>query len=200
MTTLIAMISSGKIKLEAFESITNQTVKGSRVMLLMEDSMQLDADPLVNKIENITRARNQIRSMALATDCSHVWWVDSDVVPERNALELMLAARRNVVCGWFPGGCGTGTWPMGWIEGGIYRYADKPIDGVAEIGFGGFGCVLTSVEALRSIPFRFSRKTVKTTLGDRLESEATAWISDASNAGFKPIALGSVICKHILTQ
>lgn len=198
MSVIIATITSGKMKLESFEAITNQTFTDTRTMLLMEDTHAIHTDPLANKIENITRARNQVRSMALAVDCSHVWWVDSDVVPGRSALALLMAAGKEVCCGWFPGATGDGTWPHGWVRDGVYYYAKAPEHGLLAVDFSGFGCVLTSRAALESSDFDFTANQVRTEHGLRLESEATRWTLDANFLGFPVFMHGGVICRHLV--
>lgn len=197
------MITDGPIQGSAFQSVLSQTYEDTAFSLYIQKRLpNLDPDAQLNRLKMITYARNQARNMALASDCDYVWMVDSDTTPKNNALELLMAANKDVACGWYQGGDGSGTWVCGWIdENKTVSYPEEVQPNLTKVDFSGLGCVLVTRKALSSIRFSLPGTFSLNKEGQPLlNSEATHWTTEMNRLGFHVWMHGDVICDHKIQQ
>lgn len=96
-------------------------------------------------------ARNRCILHFLQSDCTHIFFLDDDVVPPRDALEKLVEANEGVVCGIYP------VRRNGVLEGAVYRRKGivltpmKDREGVVEIDCAGAGCMLIKRKVLADI-------------------------------------------------
>ncbi len=193
----IAMVTDGQIVGTAFKAALTQSYQDTSFLLYAEKRRTLHPDPLLNRLQMIAVARNAARKMALATDCEYVFWIDSDTTPKDDALEKLLAAERDVICGWYQGADGSGLWTCGWINDGVVTYPEKVNPGLINVDFAGLGCCLMRRQALESIEFDCPATTMRSESGEVLAtSDATYWTGEANRRGYGVYMHGDVICEH----
>lgn len=115
-------------------------------------------------------ARNSITAHAAEVGAEYVFWLDSDIVFPRNALQILLEDARkghlDYVSGlYFKRALPTApviakelVWEKtekGSYNAGAVPYTDYPQGKLFEIAGSGFGCCLTSVEALLAVTEQF---------------------------------------------
>jgi fermentation-respiration switch protein FrsA (DUF1100 family) len=193
----IAMVTDGSIVGSAFQAVLSQTYLDTCFVLYMEKRRKLHPNPFLNRLQMIAVARNEARKMVLAMDCEFVWWVDSDTTPKENALELLMEADRDVVCGWYLGADGSGKWTCGWDNGGVVSYAEKVHDGLLKVDWCGLGCALMKRSALEAVAFDCPETFHLSESGERLAtSDATYWTTEANRLGYGVYMHGDVVCEH----
>jgi GT2 family glycosyltransferase len=146
------------------------------------------------------KGRNMIIQSALDNDCTHILFLDDDVIPPTNILSKLLEHNKDVVTGLYPMR-DFPHYPVAFDErfpGGFNRHIHlKPeINGLIEITNCGFGCVLIHTDVFKKV----SKPWV--TLG---ELEPDSWCDDiaffnkVADAGFKMYCDTSVIVDHMIT-
>lgn len=112
---------------------------------------------IFNGLKGIAYARNFVAGEFLKSDYDRLWFLDSDVIPSENALDL-LDVEGDIVAGTYPQLLTTmrGTHiRLSMIAGGEDgKTVDLPDDGVVDVGYVGFGNVLISGEVLRDSRMR----------------------------------------------
>ncbi len=157
------------------------------------------------KVTPVDEARNNIVKEFLKSDCTHLFWIDSDTVPPPNAIERLLRVNQPVV---------TAITPI--IEhdenlkndsNGFYKKwnavsADtgthvKPNTGVLPIIGAGSSCIMVKREVYEKLKAPWYRTLYRDDNGkDALVGEDIAFVAHAVGAGFKCYAETSVIAAH----
>ncbi len=132
---------------------------------------------------------------------THIFFIDSDVVPPRNALHKMLGLDADVVTGAYPLNMSSGLfWSVGneknnWIP----MHEDLPKEPFETASCGG-GCLLIRREVLTAVKwpwFKTKFQEIYKNDGRGLaQGEDVYFCKRAIEEGFKVIADPSVICKH----
>jgi len=88
----------------------------------------------------VSRSRNTITANFLATDATHLLWLDSDLIFSPDHVKRLMAHDREVVCGFYPKKC---QGPIQWVCNAMDG-AHAPIEpsGLQEIKYGGTGFML----------------------------------------------------------
>lgn len=143
-------------------------------------------------------ARNRIVKMFMDTDCTHLWWIDCDVVPPLDALDRLLEAQKDAVSGacfcmkedngkYFP-------YPTTFMEeGGEYKIVYGK--GLAEVDAVGGGCLLVRrkvYEKLGEEPYEFISLDGGTRV---LTCDFNVW-RKAKQAGFTLYCDYDILCDH----
>jgi len=152
---------------------------------------------------NVCVTRNKGVAMFLKTDCSHLLFVDNDVIMPPDAIEKLVAVGANVVTGCVPSitngqifiMAATGynkenreiTWGTFWF------------DGVSEVPVCGCGCILIRREVFETLPFPWFRwPEYYTDEKHYYTSEDVTFCEDVIEGGLGPImAHGDVRCGHL---
>lgn len=150
-------------------------------------------------------ARNYCVEQFLDTDCTHLLFLDSDVVPPVDALELLLAAGKDAISGLYPS-----EWfdnEDGFIKKRQNVFADVRPDGdlVEAVGKGvlqiktcGGGCLLLSRKAVEAVEppwFLFAY----TERGQMKTGEDIYFGRELEAAGIPLYAHMGVQCQHVKT-
>lgn len=147
------------------------------------------------RFENIVSHRNYIRKHALKNGYDYLFFVDSDVILPANALDTLLAAKKDIISGAYLNAFKlngqTVIAPvlfkdMGKGEAQLYTYDGMYPARVIEIGAGGLGCCLIKRNVL-DIPFRLMPSG---------KGEDIAFYLDAREKGYAPYAHTGVRCIH----
>jgi len=160
----------------------------------------IESDPdLEHPIQKVTEGRRLIQERAVEKGYDLIWFVDSDIIPESNALSALVSHRKHIISGV----ClvamnmnGTSK-PMP----NIYSYNEeeecmKPINleqieaNPVEISSSGFGCVLISKDVFKDIRIRY--------LEECMAGEDMAFFADAKEKGFRAYADTSIRCDHLV--
>lgn len=146
------------------------------------------------------RGRNMMIQAALDNECTHILFLDDDVIPPTDILPKLLAHDKAVVTGLYPMR-DFPHYPVAFdkrFSNGYNRHLHlkDELNGLIEITNCGFGCVLVNTEVFKHI------KRPWVTLG---ELEADGWCDDIAffnkvmDAGFKMYLDTSVIVDHMMT-
>lgn len=146
------------------------------------------------------RGRNMIIQAAIDNECTHVFFLDDDVIPPSDIIVKLLAHDKDVVTGLYPMR-DFPHYPVAFnkrFDNGFNRYIHlKPeINGLIEITNCGFGCVLIKMGVFDLV------KKPWVTLG---ELEADGWCDDIAffnkvgDAGIKMFCDTTVLVDHMMT-
>ncbi len=145
-------------------------------------------------------ARNLCVEAFLKTKHAHLFFIDSDVVPPDNSLDLMLAARRQIVCGVYPlllGGATICT-SVAKLDGdGTYEFLGDFGEEPFEVDAGGMGCCLIERQVLERMEypwFKFQQKP-----DCKLTSEDIYFFEKAARLDIKPLVIPRIQCSHMKT-
>lgn len=142
------------------------------------------------------RCRNQCVEAFLASPHSHLLFIDSDVVPPANCLELMLAIKQPVVCGIYPlvienKLCTSVAQKMAQdTYGFLHDYPDEPF----EIDAAGMGCCLIVREVFERIDqpwFKFQVRDDGNQTGEDIY-----FFERCVEIGIRPVVLPQILCSH----
>jgi methyltransferase family protein len=144
--------------------------------------------------------RNMMIQGALDNDCTHVLFLDDDMIFKPDILKKLIEHDKDVVTGLYPMR-NFPHYPVAFdkrFANGFNRHVHlKPeVNGLVEITNCGFGCVLIKTEVFKAL------KKPWVTLG---ELEADGWCDDiaffnkVADAGFKMYCDTSVIVDHMMT-
>lgn len=156
-------------------------------------------------VQPVDNARNEIVEEFLKSDCTHLFFVDSDTVPPQDALKRLLAHDKDIVSAITP-----------IIEhdparqdsdsGGYYKkwnavdWEDKftePKQGLISIKGCGASCILIKRKVFETMPKPWYRFLYKDDRGkDIFMGEDTHFIAKALGLGFKAYADTDIICSH----
>lgn len=143
-------------------------------------------------------ARNRVVQMFLDSKCSHLWWVDCDVVPPIDALDRLFAADKDAVSATcFCMGTHNGDYfpyPTVYVkEGDFYRVTYG--EGLVEVDAVGGGCVLVHrrvYETLGEEPYEYVSLNQGTKV---LTCDFNIW-QKAKKLGFKLFVDFGILCDH----
>lgn len=154
------------------------------------------------RIQKIVDGRNMIRGIFLKQNYDALFFVDSDIILQQNALLQLLASQKDIVMGVYLHNTlindAQHILPVVYVfhdkEKGLLRQLrqDEVIGGrLIKAAAGGMGCVLISREVLEKTP-AFHTLSKNSTGG-----EDAAFYKDASTAGFQILCDTRVKCLHM---
>ncbi len=95
--------------------------------------------------DGVARSRNNLAADALETDCTHIFFLDNDIIPEPWHLDRLLDADKDLICALYPKKQGTLEWVMNHLQG------EKPdAEGRMKVRHAGTGAWLLKIDALRA--------------------------------------------------
>lgn len=145
-------------------------------------------------------ARNQCVERFLRSSHSHLLFIDSDVIPPDNCLEMLLQADRPICCGVYPlmlAQARICTSVAKRRADGTYDFLQQLEQEPFEVDAGGMGCCLIAREVFERLSypwFHFAQGQ-----GGQLTGEDVYFFEKAEGAGFKPWVVPSVQCGHMKT-
>ncbi len=145
-------------------------------------------------------ARNLGVKLFLGSSHSHIFFLDSDVVPPDDGLDLMLAARRPIVCGVYPLLLANATicTSVARRDGkGAYEFLGEFGEHPFEVDAGGMGCCLIERQVLERMEypwFRFRQEP-----DCKLIGEDIYFFERAAKLGFRPLVIPQIQCSHLKT-
>lgn len=130
------------------------TVSLSR--MLTGKSVELGGNPIhvvmLPGESHVNRARNKLAKMFLNTDCTHMLFVDSDIVFTAEHIEALLARNVDIVGGLYPKKeVGQPKWVINTLEG----HAEPDETGLIEVKYTGTGFMLISRAVFERLIFGF---------------------------------------------
>lgn len=87
--------------------------------------------------DGVARARNNLAEIFLKTDCTHLFFLDSDIIIEPRQFQLLLDANVPIVAGMYPKKQGILDWVINYLPGEV---PDQ--NGLLKIKHAGTGCLL----------------------------------------------------------
>ncbi len=144
----------------------------------------------------IDRCRNICVKAFLESQHSHLLFIDSDVVPPSDCLDVMLAAAAPLVCGLYPLQL-TGDLCLSVARklgpdtyGFMHDCPDEPF----EVDAAGLGCCLIHREVFDRIGYPWFKFHVRENLSQ--VGEDIHFFEQCASAGYRPIALPKLLCSH----
>ena len=150
-------------------------------------------------VQPVDNARNEIVKAFLMSDSTHLFFIDSDTVPPRDAIRKMLKADKDIVTGITPivDSDDGMTWRR---RSNVYDMDDKPItqgEGLVRAKLAGSSCILIKRAVFEKMPIPHYRFVYEDTTGKQTcVSEDIHFTVQAMSAGFEMWCDKSVICKH----
>lgn len=141
MKLLIAIPCGDTVRFEFAESLSNLSKR------LAKEG--IDFTIRFHEGSLVYAAREALSDEAV-NDYTHVLWLDSDMVFEDNIFDLLLSANKPFISGIYRDRRGEMRLAIFKKNKKYERFVDIP-DDVFEIGYCGFGCVLTSVDVLKQV-------------------------------------------------
>lgn len=147
--------------------------------------------------EALELAYNKLREYFLSSDCTHMWIVEADQVPQEDALERLLKADKDVVgCPYLLNPNNDIVCVHDVITENIYRVGDIKLkvnkEGpIFQVWGCGHGAVLAKRKVIEKIPFRIDEKNKLAASPD------TFWYQDIKKAGIKVYCLGDCWTDHL---
>jgi hypothetical protein len=152
-------------------------------------------------VSPVDNARNQIVDNFLASDCTHLWFIDSDTIPPEDALDKMLALDKDIVSAITPiieVDDKTGRPYRKWNCVGMNDKLVEPNTGVVQVKGAGTSCMLIKRSVFEQIEKPYFRFAYKDDTGKScLISEDIHFIVQCLSKGIKTYADTSIICKHV---
>src|SRR3990167_2597666 len=96
--------------------------------------------------EGFTTAENRtwLAAQAVKADCTHIFWVDDDMIYEKDTLEKLLSHYKDIVGAAYANRRG---------DGDVIEYFDeKPEGSIVKVKSLGGGCVLTKTDVFKKVP------------------------------------------------
>jgi hypothetical protein len=150
-------------------------------------------------------ARNEICKHALAGGYSHVFFLDSDVIPPRDAVLRLLAHNLPIVSGVYCRRSPPHGVPV-MLKGGQW-VTDFPKDSLVEVDLVGAGCLLISCDTLRALPpqspdkhwfnWKVDQRGKNMSPEPECTSEDFTFNIHARKHGFKTMVDTSIQCRHV---
>ncbi len=144
--------------------------------------------------------RNECVRLFLASPHRHMLFIDSDVVPPDDALEVMLAAGRPVVCGIYPLMLAHSTICTSVARrgaNGTYDFLGDFESEPFEVDAGGMGCCLIERSVLEGMEFPWFKFEQRTDC--RLIGEDVYFFEKAAKQGYRPLVVPQIQCSHLRT-
>ena len=145
-------------------------------------------------------ARNQCVKLFLNSSHSHIFFLDSDVVPPDNVLDLMLATNRPLVCGIYPLMLAHSTICTSIAKrnaNGTYEFLGDFPQEPFEADAGGMGCCLIARPVLEQMEFPWFKFRQKPDC--MITGEDIYFFEKAAELGFKPLVIPKIQCSHFKT-
>lgn len=184
------------------DALAAQTFRDFSLMVHELAPVRLNAEAQKNKSENVTRNRNVVRKMALASDAEYFAWVDSDVVIPTNCLQDFVNAsasgERKLLAGWVHK-VASKDWAAGSYKDGVMQFHQKPVEGIIEADLVSIGCSFMHRSVLEKLEFRTAvDEEVKSGDGTAFyKGNCLSFCEDAAKMGVKPFLVGTVVCRHL---
>ena len=146
----------------------------------------------------VDRCRNICAKRFLSSPHGHLLFLDSDIVPPANALDLMLAVNQPLVCGIYPLLVVSDDRLCGSVAiksetGGYHFLRDFP-DEPFEADACGLGCCLIAREVFERVEFPWFKFHVQS---DLTQSGEDIWFFErCADVGIKPMIVPHVLCSH----
>lgn len=149
------------------------------------------------------RVRNALHKDFMRFDAdyhfTHALWVDSDTIPPPDALDKLMAADKDIICGAVPQWKRWGPQPVAWVkrDGGYLVLPPPEWEGVKKVDVGTLAFCLMKADVLRSMPpgvFYWLENDNWKTDG---RSEDTVFFEHAQDAGFETYVDFDVWCSHV---
>lgn len=160
---------------------------------------ELSVYPTVN-IQPVDNARNNIVEAFLNSDCTHLFFVDSDTIPQLDAMKRLLAHDLPIV---------SGLTPIVELDEEKQNYYRKwncvgmddnhvsPNTGLVQVKGAGGSCLMIKREVFEKLDFPWFRFTYKTDDGKEcFVSEDIYFIINCLSKGIKAFADTTIIANH----
>lgn len=156
-------------------------------------------------VSPVDRAREEIVDVFLESDCTHLFWIDSDTVPKIGALTTLLAHDSDIVSGLTPiiiydetrKDSDSNGFKKKWNCVGLDEKHLTPNTGVHEILGAGGSCLMVKRKVYEKMKRPCYKFVYKDDNGkDANISEDIYFTINARSLGFKPICDTSVIAGH----
>lgn len=156
-------------------------------------------------VSPVDRAREEIVEEFLKTDCTHIFWIDSDTVPKKDALRKLLERDEPIVSGITPiivydenrRDSDSNGFYKRWNCVGMDDVHVKPNTGVRYIRGAGGSCILVKREVYEKLEKPYYKFVYEDDNGKPTTiSEDIYFIMKAITSGFKPLCDTSVIAGH----
>lgn len=207
MKILIGITTAETVCHETMESLFNLR-RPENVTLILR----------IHHAYNVAEGRNQLVKMAFQEGCSHIFFVDSDVVLPPETLIKLLAANVGVINGTYP------RKEMDTITNNnpfttLYRHDPKglnkinfgpffmsqlelPAEGVVPVDAAGLGCTLINMDVFRILGgnddwFVFAKEESQIHNGPYCLGEDLYFYRSCLRAGVQPYAEASIRCGHV---
>lgn len=158
------------------------------------------------KVTPVDNARNEIVKEFLKTDCTHLFWIDSDTVPPADALAKLLRVNQPIVSGLTaiiehdPERKNSDSngfykkWNAVSSETGTHV---QPNTGILPIIGAGASCIMVAREVYERLKYPWYRMLWEDDRGKECQvGEDIAFVAHALGQGFKCYVDTSVICAH----
>lgn len=155
-------------------------------------------------VQPVDNARNEIVKVFLESDCTHLFFIDSDTIPPLNALRLMLAYDKDIITALTPiikydenrKNDSGGFYPQ-WNVVTLNDEVIKEDIGLQEVKTAGSSCIMIKREVFEKIPKPWYRFLYEDDNGKETQiSEDVLFCIKAANAGFKVWCDTTMKCGH----
>lgn len=155
-------------------------------------------------VQPVDNARNHIVEEFLKTDCTHLFFIDSDTIPPKNALSKLLAADKDVISGLTPiiehdenrKNDSNGFYRKMNVVGMNDKHVNEYIGTVPVKGAGG-ACILIKRSVFEKMKTPWYRFQYHDDNGKSIiVGEDILFTAKCQELGIQPWADTSIICKH----
>lgn len=106
--------------------------------LIQNQPCALEISPLVGD-SLVSRARNTLSALFLKSDCTHLLFIDSDLVYSSEHIKRLISHDKDVVCGFYPK---KQDGPLEWVCNAKLEGAETDENGLTEVRYMGTGFML----------------------------------------------------------
>ena len=139
---------------------------------------------------SIDQAYTEAALLAMREGCTHLLTVEDDTFPSADALTKLLAAKTDVVCGWYPKRQAIREGAPIIIKDGIRQHLNDPDGSLVEVYTTPMGCTLFDMRVFQRVPMPWFVRTSQLTQ-DSFFSQKTR------EAGFTLWCDTSIRCRHV---
>lgn len=157
-------------------------------------------------VQPVDNARNKIVEEFLQSDCTHLFFVDSDTIPPANAIRKLLAADKDIVSALTPiieynpankDDIASGFYKKWNCVGMNDTHVKEPYIGLIPIKGAGGSCIMIRRKVFETVPFPWYRFVNEDDDGKPARiGEDIYFCAMAIKAGFQPYADTSIVCGH----
>lgn len=149
---------------------------------------------------NVVKQRNTIVKDFLASDATHLFWMDSDMEFPENTLSRLLEHDLPIVGGLYSMKIGNhATTAFVRPNGKLQNLVPKVGDGLVEVEALGTGCMLTKREVYESFEWPWFWYEEDPPNSEEMMTEDSYFCKEAAKRGFKTYCDTSLLCGHIGT-